>query len=304
MGSGAQSGRVAVVTGASSGIGLETAKALARQGFRVIGVGRDAGRCAEAAAALAAEIGAGGGEAEMLRADLSLLADVDRLADEIAGKVDRVDVLVNNAGGMAREQAITAEGFEANYAANFLGPFALTARLLPLLRQAAAMSGGAGAGSVRIVNTASDGSEMIPAINLEDLQNLDNWSPGAAYCSGKLANVLHARALAPRLAKDGIVAHSVHPGTVGSNFFSHTPESVQAAYGDAPKLSPAQGADTVIWLATAAEPGESSGDYWFERARRKPNPLVEDAAFVEAFWQAAEKLSGREGVGQVVNGPG
>lgn len=281
-------GRVAVVTGASSGIGLETARALAGQGFRVIGVGRDPGRCAEAEADLAAS----GTPVEMLRADLSLLAEADRLAQEIAGKVDRIDVLVNNAGGMAREQVMTPEGLEANYVANFLAPFVLTARLLPLLRKAA---NEAPEGSVRIVNTASDGSEMIPGINLADLQNLANWNPGAAYCSGKLANVLHARALAPRLAADGIVAHSVHPGTVGSNFFAHTPDSVQAAYGDAPKLTTAQGADTVIWLATAEEPGRSSGGYWFERAPRKPNPLAEDEAFVEAFWQAAETLAGRSG---------
>lgn len=278
--------RVAVVTGASSGIGLETARALAAQGFRVIGVGRDEARCAAAQA----ELGAG---VEMLRGDLSLLAEVDRLADAIAGKVDRIDVLVNNAGGMAREQAMTSEGFEANYVANFLAPFVLTARLLPLLRKAAAV---APEGSVRIVNTASDGSEMIPGIDLDDLQNLNNWSPGAAYCSGKLANVLHARALAPRLAGDGIVAHSVHPGTVGSNFFSHTPDSVQAAYGDAPKLTTKQGADTVIWLASAEEPGRTSGGYWYERAPRKPNPLVEDPAFLESFWAAAEKLAGRPGV--------
>ncbi|MFC0684555.1 SDR family NAD(P)-dependent oxidoreductase [Novosphingobium clariflavum] len=277
--------RVAVVTGASSGIGLETARALAAQGFRVVGIGRDAARCAAAQA----ELGTG---VEMLRGDLSLLAEADRLADAVADMAGRVDVLVNNAGGMAREQVMTVEGFEANYAANFLGPFVLTARLLPLMRAAAA---DAPPGSVRIVNTASDGSEMIPGIDLGDLQNLRNWSPGAAYCSGKLANVLHARALAARLAGDGIVAHSVHPGTVGSNFFAHTPGSVQAAYADAPKLSPAQGADTVIWLASAQEPGRSSGGYWYERAPRQPHPLVGDADFVEAFWQAAEALAGRAG---------
>lgn len=281
--------RVAVVTGASSGIGLETAKALAAQGWRVIGVGRDAGRCAAAEA----ELRATGGEAEMLRGDLSLLGDAQRLAREIAGKVERLDVLVNNAGGMAREKVMTAEGYEANFAANFVGPFVLTAELLPLMRKAAA---GAPAGSVRIVNTASDGSEMIPTLNLEDMQNLDNWNPGAAYCSGKLANVLHARALATRLAEDGIVAHAVHPGTVESNFFSHTPDSVQQTYGEAPKLTNAQGADTLIWLATSAEGGQSSGGYWFERKERAANPVVEDEAFVDRFWEAAEKLAGRAGV--------
>lgn len=280
--------RVAVVTGASSGIGLETARALAVQGMRVIGVGRDPARCAAAEADLKAS-----GDVEMLRGDLSLIADVDRLADAIAARTDRVDVLVNNAGGMARERVMTSEGYEANFASNFIGPFVLTARLLPLMRKAAA---DAPAGTVRIVNTASDGSEMIPTLNLADLQNLGNWNPGAAYCSGKLANVLHARALAGKLAADGIVAHAVHPGTVGSNFFSHTPDSVQAAYGDAPKLTNAQGADTVVWLASADEPGRSSGGYWFQRQLRTPNPVVEDAAFVEAFWAAAEQLAGRPGV--------
>lgn len=280
--------RVAVVTGASSGIGLETARALAGQGMRVIGIGRDPERCAAAEADLKTA-----GDVEVLRCDLSLLAEVDRVADEIAAKVGRVDVLVNNAGGMAREKVMTSEGLEANFASNLIGPFVLTARLLPLLRKAAE---DAPAGTVRIVNTASDGSEMIPTLNFDDLQNLANWSPGAAYCSGKLANVLHARALAGKLAGDGIVAHSVHPGTVGSNFFSHTPESVQAAYGEAPKLTNAQGADTVVWLASAEEPGRSSGGYWYQRQPRTPNPVAEDATFVEAFWQAAEKLAGRPGV--------
>lgn len=281
--------RVAVVTGASSGIGKETAKALAAQGFRVFATGRDPGRCAAAEA----EMRATGGDVTMLRADLSLLGEVDRLADEIAALTDRVDVLVNNAGSMVAEQVMTSEGYEANFAANFIGPFVLTARLLPLLRRAAADSA---PGSVRIVNTASDGSEMIPTLNLADMQNLGNWSPGAAYCSGKLANVVHARALAGKLAGEGIIAHSVHPGTVESNFFSHTPQSVRDAYGDAPKLTEAEGADTLIWLASAEEPGQCSGLYWHQRALRKPNPVVEDEGFVAAFWDAAEKLAGRAGV--------
>ncbi|MDE8650739.1 SDR family NAD(P)-dependent oxidoreductase [Novosphingobium album (ex Liu et al. 2023)] len=277
--------RVAVVTGASSGIGKETAKALAARGWRVIASGRDADRCAAAEAEIRAA--ASGAEVEFLRADLSLLADARRLADEIAARTDRVDVLVNNAGGMASALVMTDEGYEGNFAANFLGPFVLTERLLPLLRAAAK---DAPAGAVRIINTASDASEMIPSVNFADLQNLGNWSSGAAYCSGKLANVLHARALAGRLADDGIVAHAVHPGTVDSNFFSHTPDHVRDAYGDAPKLTNAEGADTLIWLATADAPGRSSGGYWHQRAPRAPNPHVDDPAYVARFWDEAEKL--------------
>ncbi|WP_240700602.1 SDR family NAD(P)-dependent oxidoreductase [Sphingobium sp. MP9-4] len=198
--------RVAVVTGASSGIGKAIAKAMARQGWQVIGTGRDPERLAAAEAEIAAE--AAGAPVTMLRADLSLLGGAAQLAQDIAALTDRVDLLFNNAGGMTDKLVMTDEGLEANFAGNHLGPFLLTQRLLPLLRKAAQDQP---AGAVRILNTASDASEMIPSINLDDMQNLERFSPGMAYCTGKLANVLFARALADRLAGEGIVAHAVHP---------------------------------------------------------------------------------------------
>jgi NAD(P)-dependent dehydrogenase (short-subunit alcohol dehydrogenase family) len=283
--------RVAVVTGASSGIGKEVAKALAAQGWRVIGTGRDAKRMAAAEAEITAVSPTGA--VEMLRADLSLLGDAARLADDIAERTDRLDLLVNNAGGMASEKVITAEGYEANFAANHLGPFLLTQRLLPLLRAAAA---GAPTGAVRILNTASDASEMIPRINLDDLQSLENFNPGLAYCTGKLANVLFARELAERLKDDGIAAHSVHPGAVDSNFFTSAPADTQERVRDLPKFTEAEGADTLVWLATDAAGGSSSGSYWFQREMRKPNPIVDDGAIRERFWQESEALVSRAGV--------
>jgi NAD(P)-dependent dehydrogenase (short-subunit alcohol dehydrogenase family) len=282
--------RVAVVTGASSGIGKETAKALAGQGWRVIAIGRDPGRSAAAEKEIRAA--SSGRKVDMIRADLALMADAARAAREIAALTDRIDVLVNNAGGMAKAKVITKEGYEENFAGNHLGPFLLTTRLLPLLRRAAA---DAPRGSVRIINTSSDASEMIKGLPFEDLQNIENYSNGAAYCHSKLANVLFARGLAKRLAGEGIIAHSMHPGTIDSNFATHADERTQAYIATLPALTPAEGADTLIWLATAEEPGKSSGGYFCKRQPRTPNPLIDDDAAVDRLWQESEKLVARAG---------
>lgn len=287
----ADSQRVAVVTGASSGIGKAAAVALAAQGWRVIGVGRDPQRCAAAEAEIRAVSSDGG--VDMVRADLALMVDAARAAREIAALTDRIDVLVNNAGGIAREKVVTAEGHEANFASNHLGPFLLTTRLLPLLRRAAA---DAPKGGVRILNTASDASEMVPGLDWNDLQGLDHFQSGLSYCRAKLANVLFARGLARRLAADGIVAHAMHPGAVDSNFITYADEHSQATMRKYERLTPEQGADTLVWLATAQEPGASTGGYFYQRAPRIPNPAADDPAVVDRLWEESEKLVALTGV--------
>ena len=284
--------RVAVITGASSGVGKAAARALVAEGWQVIGVGRDGARSAAAATEIA-QAARAGGEIAMLRADLALFREVAQLARDIAARTDRIDLLANNAGGMAAGLVMTDEGYEANFTGNHLGPFLLTERLLPLLACAAA---DAPRGSVRIVNTSSDASEMIPALNLDDLQNLGAFSVGAAYCGSKLANVLHARGLADRLADSGIVAHAFHPGTIDSNFFAQVSPETRAYTDTLTKRSDAQGADTLVWLATSEEAGRVSGGYWMDRAPRKPNPLIDDAATIDRFWAASEALVARAGV--------
>jgi NAD(P)-dependent dehydrogenase (short-subunit alcohol dehydrogenase family) len=229
----------------------------------------------------------------MILADLALLADAARAAGKIATLTDRIDVLVNNAGGMPKEKIVTAEGNEANFSGNHLGPFLLTKRLLPLLRAAAR---GNAPGSVRIINTSSDASEMIPDMDWNDLQSARQFNVGRSYCRAKLANVLFARGLAKRLADGGIVAHAVHPGTVDSNFFSHADESTQARLKGLNKITPAEGADTLIWLATADEPGKTSGGYFFKRALRAPNPFADDESNVDRLWDESEKLVAAAGL--------
>ena len=277
--------RVAVVTGASSGIGLETARALVGQGFRLIGIGRDPERCRRAQSELSDAVA--DSDVAVLRADLSRMAEVEQVAEEIAKRTDRIDVLVNNAGGMGNRLVVTSEGLDENFAANHLGPFLLTERLLPLLRRA---THDAPAGSVRIVMTSSDASEYVPELPWEDLQMLGGYDPGRAYCHGKLANVMFARGLASRFGGEGIVALSVHPGPVDTNFASYTPESVQAHMKTLDLLTPEQGADSVIWAVTSSEAGRENGRYVFERSIRKPNPLVEDEASVDRLWAESERL--------------
>ncbi len=282
--------RIAVVTGASSGIGLETAKALATAGWRVIGVGRDPERSAAALSEIRAV--ANGDAVDMLRADLALMSDTQSLAKEIAARTDHIDVLLNNAGGTPRERVLTSEGNEATFAGNHLGHFLLTEHLMPLLRAAAAKRP---RGAVRIINTASSAHEYSSGLDWSNLQMLDGFVTNKAYCNAKLATVLFTRALAKKVLAQGIVVHAVHPGLVGTRFASHGDDFMQQYFVEnaAKIISAKDGADTVIWLATAREPGDTTGDYFFQRAPGTVSAPGQDDAAAERLWIETEALLAR-----------
>ncbi|MDH6627607.1 NAD(P)-dependent dehydrogenase (short-subunit alcohol dehydrogenase family) [Streptomyces sp. LBL] len=200
-----QSGRVAVVTGANSGIGYVTARELARRGARVVLACRSEARGAEAVGRLAAEVP--GAEAEVIRLDLADLASVRQFAE--AFSYDRLDLLVNNAGVMALPYGTTADGFETQFGVNHLGHFALTGRLLPTLLDTP---------GARVV-TVSSTAHALSNIDINDLNSERRYRRWTAYARSKAANLLFTHELARRLAAHGsdVVAAAAHPGYAATN---------------------------------------------------------------------------------------
>lgn len=280
--------RVAVITGASSGIGKETAKTLVSQGWFVIGLGRNPERCQQAEQDIAAP--AGGGSLLMLCGDLAELTEARRIAADIAQYTDRVDALLNNAGGVNRERRLTQEGNEYTFAGNHLGHFLLLRELLPLLRKAAASSE---PGATRVVNVSSSAHHICEGVDWDDLQMKDNFVSMVAYSRAKLANLLFTRELAKRLQADGIVVHAMHPGIVGSNFANHGDEALRDYFstkGDEIVL-PEVAAETLIWLASAAEPSSSTGQYFYQKQVAPTSTTAQDDSAAARLWQISEELT-------------
>jgi NAD(P)-dependent dehydrogenase (short-subunit alcohol dehydrogenase family) len=279
--------RVAVITGASSGIGLVTAKALASQGWRVIATGRDPERSARAHSQL--RVAASGGvPVDFLRVDLSLMSEAATAADTIASLTDRVDVLINNAGGTAKEQVVTREGNEATFAGNHLGHFVLTHRLLPLLRRAAQ---GAPVGATRVISVSSRAHETAPGFDWSDPQMLRGFVPIKAYCNAKLANLYFTHMLSKQLWPDGIAVHAMHPGAVDSNFINHADPNTQQHLRSIQLVTSEDAADTVIWLALDAEPGKTTDGYFYQRRQIPTSSAAQDRQAAQRLWEESRKLT-------------
>lgn len=276
--------KVAVITGASSGIGKEAAKTLAAMGWHVIAQGRDPFRTAEAEAEIRS---VATGQVDMLSCDLSHLADTALMANQIARLTDKIDVILANAGGMRTEIVLTPEGNDASFAGNHLGHFLLVQRLMPQLRTAR---------NARVICTTSDGHFYCKSIDWDDVQLLNNWDPGASYCLVKLCNVLFARELAKRGAADGIIAQAFHPGVVGSNFTSHVPDSTRAYMATLDAQPPEIAAQPLVWLATSAEAGATTGLYWNKAVSEEPNAIALDDDNAARLWMESEKLIAKAGL--------
>lgn len=287
----ALSGRTALVTGASSGIGRAAAHALAGLGADVIMVGRHPERTAEAAQEV--RVRQGRGNVRTLIFDLASLASVTDGARAALAMAPRLDILINNAGVHDLRSGTTHDGFEVTYATNYLGPFQLTRLLTPRLLKTAARHGQA-----RVVNVSSLTHRLASRFDPAD-PIPHPWPPAGPlsrepYSESKLANILHADELARRHGDAGLRAHSVHPGNVATNIFraDHYPGSWQwiARLNRPFQIDAAKGAAPVIEAAAGEAASRVNGRYWTHAGEREPKRPPGAAEAARALWLRSEEL--------------
>ena len=275
-------GKIAVITGATSGLGAAAAEKLARQGARLIIVARDSVR---AEATLAAVRQAGPGQAHRaVLGDLSLLAEMTRVGAEIAAAEPNIDLLVNNAGAIFSRREETADGLERSFATNHMSYFVLTNALLPALKATP---------GARIVSTAS-GAHQMGRVDFDDLQIKRGYTTFGAYGASKLCNILFTRELARRLAGSGVTANCHHPGFVATRFAANNGMLAQLAMtiGSPLALSPEKGARTLLYLATSPEVAHISGRYFVRCKPAEPSAAARDDAAAARLWAESEKIAG------------
>lgn len=273
-------GKTVVITGATSGIGEVAAEALAARGARIVFTARNEARARAMLRRLSAANPAVAHD--FVLADLSVLAAMKAAGVALAAKAGRIDVLVNNAGAIFDHREVTADGLEKTFALNHMAYFVVTWTLRPNLAQRA-----------RIISTASD-AHRFGRLDFGDLQSQRRFSALEAYGRSKLCNIAWTYALSRRLADTGITANCFHPGGVNTRFGADTRglQSLLLRFAQRFMLSPAQGADTLIWLASAREVEGRTGGYWVRRRLSQPSAAARDPDVVAHLWAESARIAG------------
>jgi NAD(P)-dependent dehydrogenase (short-subunit alcohol dehydrogenase family) len=266
--------RTIVITGASDGIGAAAARNLAKAGERIVVVGRSP----QKTAAVAAEL-----RADYFVSDFAELAQVRELAAALKEKYPRIDVLVNNAGGIMGAHELTVDGYEKTFQINHLAPFLLTTELIDVLT----------ASRATVINTAS-AANGFGKLELDDLNSAGRYSTNRAYGTAKLANILFTAELQNRFGGAGISTAAFHPGVVATNFAAESTSWMRHAYKTIINrflLTPEQGADTLVWLATST-PGQDwvPGAYYAKCALAKANKQAYDADLARELWDRSQEM--------------
>ncbi len=273
-------GKTVLITGATSGIGAVAARQLAGLGARIVIVARDRQRAQETLGDLRI---ANPAEAHgAFYADLSRLGEMKRVAAEIAAAEPKIDVLMNNAGLIAARNRKTEDGLELMFATNHMSYFVLTNMLIARLRAA---------GGARIVSTASQAHRRARL----DFDRLQDQKGMSGYGATKLCNILFTRELARRLAGTGVTANCLHPGFVATRFGDDAGGVLRTGIAIAKRLfalSPAEGAKTMVYLASSPEAAGESGGYFDRCAPARPSPAARSDADAARLWELSVGISG------------
>ncbi len=276
------SGKICLVTGANSGIGKATALGLAQAGAHVVMVARDQTRGQQAQNEIQQQ--SGNHQVDLLLADLSSQQAVRQLAQEFGQRYSQLHVLVNNAGSFFVKRTLSVDGIEMTLALNHLASFLLTNLLLDTLRQTPA---------ARVVNVSS-GAQASGFINLDDLQMKQKYSMLRAYSQSKLANVLFTYALAQRLRNTDITVNCLHPGLVATNIWNRSltaPAQPVSALALLLGISPEEGAQTPLYLATAPEVADMTGRYFDKCKPQRSATISYNVSVQERLWDESVRLT-------------
>jgi retinol dehydrogenase 14 len=273
-----------VITGGTRGIGLEAARALSTAGAELVIVSRDPKRTAETAKTISAETG---NPVHAVIADFAELAQVRRAAEEILSAYGSIDVLVNNAGAIYPARQTTVDGFEMTWQVDYLGPFLFTWLLKPALL---------GGDRPRVISVSSDAHQGAwRGLNFEDLNGARSWSSFGAYSAAKLANIMFSAELARRWGP-GITSNAMHPGRVQTGFGRSDDWHKRRNWSFTSRwsLTPAEGADTLVYLASSPEAEGVTGKYFYKRAPKKPSRPARDERSQLRLWLETIDLLGLE----------
>lgn len=279
--------KTVIVTGGNNGIGLETAVGLARLGAHVVITARNQ---AKGEAALAdIKNRSESNNVELMLADFASLASIRRFVEKFKAHHDRLDVLVNNAGGINTSRSETLDGFETTFGVNHLGYFLVTNLLLDVIKASA---------PARIVSVSSGAHLRSKGMNFDDLNAEQSYRGMGVYGRSKLANVLFTYELARRLEGSGVTANCLHPGVVRSGFGQNNGGLTSLAFKSFYTLlrpltkSNAQGAETSIYLASSPEVEGVTGKYFANSKETQSSPASHDEEAAKRLWEVSEQMTG------------